>query len=294
MPRFHGVMPAIATPMLPDKTIDNDAFQKLCEWQIQSGVHGIVPVGTTGESPTLSHNEHLHIIELCVKTVQGRVPVIAGTGSNNTEEAVFLSQEAQKKNADALLIVTPYYNKPSQNGLFAHYDAIANAVEIPIFIYNIPSRSVVNMEIDTFARLHEKHPHIKGVKDATKDLTLPTLMRAKLGHDFILLSGEDGSIPAFLAQGGHGLISVSCNIAPKLHAQLQNAWLEKDINTLAHIRDTLMPLHEACFIEPSPAPIKYALSLMNKCHNVCRSPIIPLSPQAETHLKECLTQLQIL
>lgn len=293
-PKFHGALPALITPMDKDGNIDVKAFQELCNWQINSGVHGLVPVGTTGESPTLSHEEHIKVISLCAEVTDHRLPIIAGTGSNNTEEAIFLSKAAQKLDVDALLVVTPYYNKPSQEGLFHHFSAIANAVDIPIIIYNIPSRSIVNIEVDTFYKLKEHNHNIIGVKDATADLSFPLELKLALGDDFILLSGEDPTAAAFLAQGGHGIISVSCNISPELHSEMQNAWVAKDMSKFKKIRDKLLPISKACFIEPSPAPTKYALSLMNKCQNQLRLPMLPVSQNTQKIIQQCLKNLNII
>ena len=235
-----------------------------------------MPVGTTGESPTLSHDEHRRVVELCIEAAGGRVPVMAGSGSNSTEEAIELTRHAKHAGADAALVVTPYYNKPTQEGLYAHFKAIAEAVDIPIFIYNIPGRSVVNMSVETMARLAEL-PNIVGVKDATGDLTRPSLQRLKCGADFIQLSGEDGTALGFNAHGGVGCISVAANVAPRLLSQFQNATLQGNYAAALELQDRLMPLHNALFVETSPSPVKYAASLLGKCREDVRLPLVPVT-----------------
>lgn len=269
---FRGSMTALVTPFTADG-VDERAFQDLVEWQIAEGTEAVVPCGTTGESPTLSHAEHMRVVELCVEAVNGRIPVIAGTGSNSTEEAIQLTRHAQDAGADAALVVVPYYNKPTQAGLFAHYEAIHNATDLPIIIYNIPGRSVVDMSVETMARLAEL-PNIVGVKDATNDLGRPAVTRRAIGEDFVLLSGEDLTVAAFLAQGGHGCISVTANAAPAQCAQLHRAWRDGDLATFAEIRDRLVPLHRALFLESSPAPVKYALSVLGKVAPRVRKPLV--------------------
>jgi len=269
---FRGSICALITPFT-DGGIDEDAFQALIEWQIAQGTHGLVPCGTTGESPTLSHAEHMRVVELCVEAAAGRVPVIAGAGSNATAEAVALTEHAAKAGADAALIVTPYYNKPTQEGLYRHYKAIHDAVDLPIVIYNIPGRSVVDMTVETMARLAGLR-NIVGVKDATNDLARPLRTRVEIGPDFCQLSGEDATATAFLAQGGVGCISVTANVAPRQCADLQEAWQHGDLTTVAALRDRLAPLHRALFLESSPAPVKYGASLLGKGNGRVRPPLV--------------------
>ncbi len=289
-----GSIPALITPMKENFTVDEKRFQDFVSWQITQGSHGVVPVGTTGESPTLSHEEHEKVIRLCIEAVNGRVPVIAGTGSNNTTEAVHLSQQAQSAGADAILVVTPYYNKPSQDGLYLHFSSIAQAVQLPIFIYNIPGRCIVDMSVDTMHRLVTDYPHIIGVKDATASLDRPLETRLQMGESFIQLSGEDATIAAFLAQGGHGWISVTANVAPQLLSRLYTAWNDKDLQTFANIRDQLMPLHQAMFCAPSPAPAKYALFLLGHTAPWCRSPIAPLDKPTKERIQKAMEQAQLI
>ena len=257
---FKGSMPALVTPFAADGSLDEAAFRAFVEWQIAEGSHGLVPVGTTGESPTLTHAEHKHIVELCVEVSAGRVPVIAGAGSNNTAEAIDLAQFAEKAGADGLLVVTPYYNKPSQKGLYAHFSAIAKAVSLPIFIYNIPPRSVIDMTVETMARLAADHSNIVGVKDVTAKLDRVSVQRMLCGQDFIQLSGEDATALGFNAHGGSGCISVTANVAPRLAADFQNACQDGRWDEALKLHDRLYPLHDALFTDCSPGPIKYALS----------------------------------
>lgn len=275
---FRGSMTALITPFTEGgEALDEQAFQDFVEWQIAEGTDGLVPVGTTGESPTLSHDEHKRVVELCVEAAAGRVPVIAGAGSNATHEALDFAAHAQRAGADALLVVTPYYNKPNQEGLYLHYAAIARAVDLPIFIYNIPGRSVVDMSVATMARLAREFDTIVGVKDATADLARPLATRLAIGEDFIQLSGEDATVTAFLAQGGHGCISVTSNVAPGLCAALHDAWNQGAMDRVAQLRDQLMPLHGAMFCESSPGPAKYGASLLGRAQAVTRLPVAPLS-----------------
>ena len=274
MAKFQAAITALITPMR-DGALDEAAFEKHVNWQIEQGTNGLVPVGTTGESPTLSHDEHHRMVDMCVKTAAGRVPVIAGTGSNNTQEAISLTQHAEKSGADAVLVVTPYYNKPTQAGLFAHYKAINDATSLPIFIYNIPPRSVINMSVETMARLSELE-NIAGVKDATADLTRPSLQRLASGEDFIQLSGEDGTALGFNAHGGTGCISVTANVAPKLVSQFQAACLAGDYAAALVLQDRLMPLHDVLFVEANPAPVKYAAELLGLCSAEVRLPLVPM------------------
>lgn len=275
---FHGSITALITPF-QNGDIDWKAFEKHVEWQIESGIHGLVPVGTTGESPTLSHDEHHAVVKKCIEIVNKRVPVIAGSGSNSTREAIAFTLQAQKDGADAALIAAPYYNKPTQEGLYQHYKAIHDATDIAIVLYNVPGRTVIDISNDTICRLAEL-PRIIGVKDATADLERPSLLAARLGPDFCQLSGEDGTAAAFLAQGGHGCISVTANIAPALCAQLQNAWMGGDYKTVAQIRGLLAPLNKALFCETSPSPVKYAASCLGFGTDEVRLPLVPASQEA--------------
>lgn len=277
---LRGSIPALITPMR-DGAVDEKAFARFVEWQIEQGSHGLVPVGTTGESPTVSHEEHNRVVDICVEVANGRVPVLAGAGSNATAEAISLAKHAEKSGADAVLSVVPYYNKPSQEGLFQHFSAVARSVGIPVILYSVPGRTVADLSVDTIARLHEAHPNIVGVKDATADLGRASLQRAKLGKDFILLSGEDITALGFNAHGGNGCISVTANVAPKLCSQLQELSLAGDFRGALEIQDKLVHLHKAVFVEPSPAPAKYGASKLGFCANELRLPIVPATPAAE-------------
>ena len=271
---FKGSITALITPFTNDGDVDIKAFDKFVEWQIDQGTDGLVPCGTTGESPTLSHDEHKMVVKRCVEISNGHVPVIAGAGSNNTAEALDLSQEAKDDGADATLIVTPYYNKPTQEGLYAHYKKLNDSVDIPLIIYNIPGRSIIDMSDETMAKLAEL-PNIVGVKDATGDMSRPLNMRHYMGDNFCLLTGEDAAATGFLAQGGHGCISVASNVAPQLCSNMQKAWRDGDINKMAECRDKLAPLHKALFIESSPAPVKYAVSKLGLSTDMVRLPLMP-------------------
>lgn len=284
---FHGSITALITPFR-DGAVDWAALDRLIAMQIDEGSHGIVMCGTTGESPTLSHEEHLLIVERAVAQVKGRIPVIAGTGTNATASTIELTRHAQKVKADAALIVTPYYNKPTQDGLYAHYRAIHDATDIPIIIYNIPPRCIIDMSIDTMCRLAEL-PRIIGVKDATADLTRPTLLRARMGESFCQLSGEDGTALPFLAAGGHGCISVLSNIAPRLCAEMHNAWRAGQIQTAQEINARLAPLAKALFCETSPAPVKYAASTLGLCDAAVRLPLVAASAQARTGVDQAMS-----
>lgn len=284
---FKGSITALITPFNLDGTIDWKAFDNFVEWQIDQGTHGVVPCGTTGESPTLSHTEHKQIIKRCVEIVNGRIPVIAGSGSNNTAEALELTQQAKDDGADAALIVTPYYNKPTQEGLYAHYKALNDTVDIPMIIYNIPGRSVVDMSNDTMARLAEL-PNIVGVKDATADLARPLDLLNKVGDDFCQLSGEDATATGFLAQGGHGCISVASNTAPALCAQQHEAWQAGDLAKMIECRDLLAPLHKGLFVESSPAPVKYAASKLGLTTDVVRLPLLTATPSCRQIIDDAL------
>lgn len=284
--RFHGYMTALITPFADGK-VDEKRFQNFVQWQIDQGIHGVVPCGTTGESTTLSHEEHHRVVELCIDVAQGKVPVVAGCGSNATDEAISLTQHAQKAGADAALHVTPYYNKPTQEGLYQHYKAIHDATDIPIFIYNVPGRAVVSVNTQTMARLAEL-PRIIGVKDATADLARPAQTRIACGKDFIQLSGEDATILPFLAHGGVGCISVTSNIAPALCAQFYNAYTKGDMVTANRINEQLMPLHDAIFVETSPGPVKYAASLLGLCRYEFRLPLVPIAKANEAIVAEAM------
>ena len=286
MPPFKGSIVALITPLKNGK-IDADAFQRHVEWQIDQGTHGLVPVGTTGESPTLTHDEHKRIIELSIEVAARRVPVIAGTGSNSTSEAVELTRHAKEAGADGALVVTPYYNKPTQEGLYLHYKAINDCADIPIVIYNIPGRSVVDMSVDTMARL-AKLPNIVGVKDATADLARVSQQRAAIGHDFVQLSGEDATALGFMAHGGHGCISVTANIAPALCSEFQLACLGGNYKHALELQDRLMPLHDALFVEANPGPVKYAAEKLGLCSSETRLPIAPLSPASRKRVEDAL------
>jgi 4-hydroxy-tetrahydrodipicolinate synthase len=290
--KFHGSMPALVTPF-KDGKFDETAFRALVDWQIQSGSHGLVPVGTTGEGPTLSHAEHRHVVNVCIDEARGRVPVIAGAGSNNTVEAIELAKHAEKDGADAVLVVTPYYNKPTQEGLYQHFKAVNDAIGIPIIIYNIPSRSVIDMSIDTMKRLYELD-NIVGVKDATADLGRVSKQRHALGSDFIQLSGEDMTALAHMAAGGHGCISVSANVAPRLCADLMEATLDGDFAKALTLQDRLIPLHAAIFLEPGVAGAKYALSLIGRVNNETRLPLVPVSTPVETAIRRAMVHAGIL
>ncbi len=283
---FKGSFPALLTPFT-NGGVDDTAFQDFVQWQIDQGSHGLVPCGTTGESPTLSHEEDMRVTSLCVEVAEGRVPVIAGTGSNSTEEAITLTRHAKQAGADGALVVTPYYNKPTQEGLYGHYKAVHDAVEIPIIIYNIPGRCAVDMSVETMSRLAAL-PNIVGVKDATCDLARPAKTRLAIGPDFSQLSGEDATVVPFLAQGGHGCISVTANVAPQLCAELHEAWQARDVDLVQTINDRLMPLHDALFTETSPAPVKYAASLLGKCNNIVRQPLIEVSAQTEAKVRAAM------
>ena len=290
---FKGSIPALVTPMR-DGGFDEDAFRDFVEWQIREGSRGFVPVGTTGESPTLSHEEHRRVVELCIEIAAGRVPVIAGAGSNNTREAVELAVDAERAGADAVLVVTPYYNKPSQRGLYAHFRAVADAITIPLIIYNIPPRSVVDMSVETMKQLFDDCENIVGVKDATANLARASLQRHQIGRDFVQLSGEDATALGFMAHGGHGCISVTANVAPKLCSEFQDACLAGDYGTALTYQDRLMPLHRALFLEPSPAPTKYALSLLGHMAEEMRSPIVPVGEETRAEVQAAMRHAGLL
>lgn len=290
--RFRGSITALITPFRDGK-VDEAAFRRLVDWQIAEGTHGLVPVGTTGESPTLSHDEHMRVVALCIEAAKGRVPVIAGAGSNSTAEAVMLTRHAKEAGADAALIVAPYYNKPTQEGLYLHYKTIAEAVDLPIIVYNIPGRSVVDISVETMARL-AKLPNIVGVKDATANLARASQQRGAIGNDFILLSGEDGTSLGFMAHGGHGCISVTSNVAPKLCSRFQEACLKGDFAAALAIQDQLMLLHDALFVESSPGPVKYAASLLGLCVPDTRLPLAPITEATKAKVKAAMVHARLI
>ena len=290
---FTGSLVALITPMRANGSVDEDAFARFVEWQIAQGTKGLVPVGTTGESPTLSHEEHRRVVEITIEVAAGRVPVIAGAGSNSTAEAIALTQHAKQAGADGVLVVTPYYNKPTQEGMFLHFTAIADAVDLPLVIYNIPPRSVVDMSVETMARL-AKHPNIVGVKDATANLTRPLHTTAHCGADFIQLSGEDHTALAFMAAGGHGCISVTGNIAPALCSAMHAAWGQGHLAEAMAIQQRLVPVHDAMFAETSPGPVKYAASLLGYGADHCRLPLAPVAEATLTKVRAAMTQAGLL
>ena len=289
---FQGSIPALITPF-KNGNIDYESFYKIIEWSLSEGSHGFVPCGTTGESPTLSHQEHIKVVDECVRIVDKRVPVIAGTGSNNTIEAIEFTNHAEKSGVDAALVVTPYYNKPTQEGLQAHFKKIAESTSLPIIIYNIPGRSIVDMSIDTMSVL-SNISNIVGVKDATNDLFRPLLTQTKIQKDFCYLSGEDGTALAYLAQGGQGCISVTANIAPKLCSDMQNLWRERKINLAQDINIKLSKIHHVLFIESSPGPVKYAAELLNLCSAETRLPLVSIKDSTKALVKECLVEIGLI
>jgi 4-hydroxy-tetrahydrodipicolinate synthase len=283
---FRGSFTALVTPF-KNGSVDEKAFRDLVDWQIAEGTNGLVPVGTTGESPTLTHEEHRRVVEWCVDQADGRVPVIAGAGSNSTEEAIDLARHAEIAGADAVLVVTPYYNKPTQEGLYQHFAAINDRVGLPIIIYNIPSRSVVDMSVETMRRLFELE-HIAGVKDATANVARVSQQRAAIGSDFNQLSGEDATALGFMAHGGHGCISVTSNVAPRLCAEFQGACLSGDYAAALKLQDKLMPLHAALFLETNPAPVKYALSVLAKGAETVRLPMVPVTESTRRAVRQAM------
>ena len=293
LPRFAGSCTALVTPF-KNGAVDADSFCKLVDFQIDNGTAGLVPVGTTGESPTLSHEEHDLVVELCIKQAAGRVPVIAGAGSNSTAEAVRLAEHAATAGADAVLIVSPYYNKPTQAGLYAHFAAVAAAVDVPVIVYDIPGRSIVRVNDDTLARLASDFANISGIKDATADLIRPTAVQNLLGNDFTQLSGEDATALPYLAAGGHGCISVTANIAPKLLSEMHAAWWAGDIKTTQTIHQKLLPLHNAMFCEASPGPVKYAASLLGICAAETRLPLCEIADSSKAEVKAGLVSAGLL
>jgi len=291
---FRGSITALVTPFRADGLLDEETFRALVEWQIAEGTHGLVPVGTTGESPTLSHEEHRQVVRACVEVARGRVPVIAGAGSNNTAEAIELARHAEEVGADAVLVVTPYYNKPNQRGLYAHYAAVAQAVSLPIIIYNIPGRSIIDMTPDTMGRLAHDFANIRGVKDATGKVERASEQRAACGPDFIQLSGEDASALGFNAHGGSGCISVTSNVAPRLCAEFQEASLSGDWGRAIELQDRLLPLHKALFIEPNPAGPKYALSRLGRIENAVRSPLVTIEASTAQRIDAAMVHAGLL
>ncbi len=289
---FYGSIPAVITPF-NDNKVDYNSLEKVIEYLLNNGSNGLVPCGTTGESPTLSHEEHKKIIEETIRISDKRVPIIAGTGSNNTAEAIEYTKHAEKVGANAALIVTPYYNKPTQLGLYQHFKTIADNTSIPIIIYNIPGRSIVDMSIETMVSLSEIK-NIIGVKDATNDLFRPVLTRKNINKDFCYLSGEDGTALAYLAQGGHGCISVTANIAPKLCSEMQKSWRDGDIKKAQEINLMLSNLHNALFLESSPGPVKYAAHLKGLCKAETRLPLFEISDNTKKEVKKCLEENNII
>ena len=289
---FIGSIPAIITPF-KDQKVDYTSLNKIISYLINNGSNGLVPCGTTGESPTLSHEEHKEIIEETIRITDKRIPIIAGTGSNNTAEAIDYTKHAESCGSDAALVVTPYYNKPTQKGLYSHFEKIAKSVKIPIIIYNIPGRSIVDMTIETMVQL-SKINNIIGVKDATNDLFRPILTASKLDNDFCYLSGEDGTALAYLAQGGHGCISVTANVAPKLCSDMQLAWRKKDIQKAQEINLKLANLHNALFLESSPGPVKYAASLIGLCSSETRLPLVEINDTTKKIVSNCLKDLSLI
>ncbi len=273
---LRGSITALITPFA-NGAVDEKSLSAFIDWQIKEGSHGVVPVGTTGECPTLSHEEHRRVIEIAVEVADRRVPVIAGAGSNSTAEAVSLTRFAEDIGADAVLSVVPYYNKPTQEGMFQHFSAVAQATALPILVYAVPGRTVVDISVETMARLRDAHPNVVGTKDATASMEKATMTRARLGADFILLSGEDMTALGFNAHGGHGCISVTSNVAPRLCAQFQNACQQGNFADALMLHDKLAPLHKALFIENNPAGVKYAVSRLGLCNNEFRLPVVPVS-----------------
>ena len=283
---FKGVFTALVTPF-KNGSLDEEAYKSFIDFQIDSGIHGLVPVGTTGESPTVSHNEHKFAVEVCINQASKRVPIIAGTGSNNTAEAIELTNHAEEKGADAALVVTPYYNKPNQEGLYAHYKSICNNSDIPIIIYNIPGRSIVDMNIDTMNRLFQLK-NIIGVKDATSDIPRVHYTKKIIGENFNQLSGEDATTLAYMNYGGHGSISVTSNIAPKLSAKFMNLCLDQKYQAASEVNDKLMKLHACLFLEPSPGPVKYAAEKLGLMSGELRLPLVEITQSTKNRVDEAL------
>ena len=292
-PQFAGSFTALITPFANGK-IDEAAFRKLVDFQIESGTDGLVPVGTTGESPTLSHEEHDRVVELCIEQAAGRVPVIAGAGSNSTAEAVRLAKHGADAGANGVLIVSPYYNKPTQEGLYRHFTAVAKAVDVPVIVYDIPGRSIVRVSDDNLLRMAEDHSNICGIKDATSDVARATKLHTLLGAGFTQLSGEDATTLPYLAAGGHGAISVTSNIAPKQVAEMHQAWQAGDIKTAQSINGRLMPVHDAMFCEASPGPVKYAAELLGICSAETRLPLCEIAEDSKAQVKAALRSAGLL
>jgi 4-hydroxy-tetrahydrodipicolinate synthase len=290
---LRGSITALITPFA-NGALDEKAFSNLVDWQIKEGTHGLVPVGTTGESPSVTHAEHRRVIEICVEVAKKRVPVVAGAGSNSTAEAVELTRFAEEIGADAVLSVVPYYNKPTQEGMFQHFSAVAGATDLPIILYSVPGRTVVDLTVDTIARLREAHDNIIGVKDATASMERASLQRSKLGADFILLSGEDMTALGFNAHGGTGCISVTSNVAPKLCSQFQDACQAGNYPAALLLQDRLVPLHKALFLENNPAGVKYAASRLNLCNNEFRLPVVPVTRASEEAIDAALRHAGLL
>ena len=286
---FRGSFPALITPMTEDGSLDEAALRKFVDWQIEQGSDGLVAVGTTGESPTLTEEEHKAVVEIVIEQAKGRVPVIAGTGSNSTAEAIEYTRHAEKAGADAALVVVPYYNKPTQEGLYAHFRTVAEATKLPVIIYNVPGRTVADIADGTIARLAADCPNIIGIKDASGDLNRPSNLRRLLGdREFAMLSGEDGTALGFNAHGGQGCISVTANIAPSLCAEFQKATLDGDYARALELQDLLFPLHRAMFVETSPGPVKYAASLLGLCSPFARLPMVEISDASMRAVEEAM------
>ena len=290
---FNGSYTALITPFSNGK-VDEAAFRKLVDFQIENGTHGLVPVGTTGESPTLSHEEHDRVVEMCIEQAAGRVPVIAGAGSNSTDEAVRLAKHAAAAGADGVLIVSPYYNKPTQDGLYCHFTAVARAVEVPVIVYDIPGRSIVRVSEDTLARMVADYPNIRGIKDATSDVARPPKLVTLFGNGFSQMSGEDATTLPYLAAGGHGAISVTSNIAPRQVADMHNAWRAGDIANAQELNRRLMPVHDAMFCEASPGPVKYAARLLGICRSETRLPLCEIANDSKDKVKAALVSAGLL
>ena len=290
---LRGSLTALLTPFA-NGAVDEKAFAAFVDWQIKEGSHGLVPVGTTGESPTVTHEEHRRVIEIAVEVADRRVPIVAGAGSNSTDEAVSLTRFAEDIGADAVLSVVPYYNKPTQEGLFQHFSAVAQATSLPVILYSVPGRTVVDITVDTMARLREAYSNIAGVKDATASMEKASMTRAKLGPDFIMLSGEDMTALGFNAHGGHGCISVTSNVAPRLCAQFQNACQQGNYADALMLQDKLVPLHKALFLENNPAGVKYAASKLGLCRNEFRLPVVAVSEGNERAIDAALSHAGLL
>jgi len=290
---LRGSITALITPF-KDGAVDEKTFSAFVDWQIKEGSQGLVPMGTTGESPTVTHEEQRRVIEIAVEVAERRVPVVAGAGSNSTDEAISLTRFAEDIGADAVLSVVPYYNKPTQEGLFQHFSAVAKATSLPVVLYSVPGRTVVDIAVDTMARLRDAHANIIGVKDATASMEKASMTRAKLGPDFILLSGEDMTALGFMAHGGHGCISVTSNVAPKLCAQFQNACMQGNFSAALMLQDKLVPLHKSLFLENNPGGIKYAASKLGLCANEFRLPVVPVTKSNEQAIDSAMAHAGLL